>query len=285
MKKYDPTDVIGEDNSLLMRYEVFDEHTTSPELAIVMPNHLAGTLNGTNGNRAYHLNDATGLTVVAFERRNTGSLPRDRVFDVKTYKADAAERAKKLQGILEALGFEQAVITHDSAGALDSLALAASGEIQVAKVIPIEPICLIPIENTKDAFKEWLKAAFQGEKGKNLAEFSSLEDLEVKRPKPSHARDIMRQLKEFEGYRNVYSTATARDLLVNLRDKDVPVDLVLAGNTFTASPDVQDKITEDLAGSSVNVTIYDKAHHNFIEPAVNFVYVVKKVLEADPIKP
>ncbi len=262
-----------------MRQGIFSEHTTSAESAILLPNHLASSLDDTLGDRAEYLNQETGLTVIAFERPGTGSLPSCPPFDIYNYLEDAKARAAALQAVLDERGIGRAIITHDSAGALDSLALAVSGEVGVERVIPIEPVGMINVSSTTSGLARWAKAELTGDKGHNLVEFRHLKPLDAIRPKPSIAEMISRFHSEIRAYRDIYTSDFARDLLRRLASNNVKVNLIFAEYSYTSTPKVQAESQKEFEGSSVKIDILQDAHHACVEPYSHFVHLVQKVLQ------
>ncbi len=252
-----------------------------------MPNHLAGTLDGTNGDRAQYLNQFTGLTVIAFERPGTGSLDPVSAFTPETYLDDVKQRADELHQLLDEMGIERPIICHDSAGALDALALAATGKIAAEKVIAIEPIGMKSMKFTsvKDIVR-WVRNEFTPEKSKvDSEEFEQLSPLNDIRKRPGWTQIVRRVHKEGSAYMSVYFSTIGRTLLRQLAEDNVPVSLIIAEHSFATPPDQQPALIAEFDNSSVAVKVIPTANHAFSEPYHQFIHIAKKTLEAKKANP
>jgi pimeloyl-ACP methyl ester carboxylesterase len=268
-----------------MLHKVFDEYTTSPERGIVMPNHLASSLEDTLGDRADYLNKFTGLTVVAFERPGTASLPQLPRFTVEEYVENASRRAVVVQGLLDDLGIERTIFGHDSGGATDALAMAASGNVKVEKVIAIDPAGMKTVPDDIRSIFKWIRAVRGCDKGFDLEEFKDLEPLENIRNKPGVIDLAGPTLKEAKTYRSVYTSNIGRILLKKLSNSGVPVELVIGEHSYASPKDVQEELMNEFDdNSTVNVQIYPRAEHSFVEPYSHFVHVFQKAMQSEEVK-
>ncbi len=266
-----------------MRSKVIGEQAN--EFGVIMPNHLASSLDDTLGDRARHLSDALGMRVVAFERTGTGSLPETSEFTPKSYLEDVFERACKLRGILEASGIERAIIGHDSAGALDSLALAASGVLPVERVIAIEPAGMIDLPKDFKTYAKWGRKTLKSDKGFNLDEFKGLPPLPKTKSWMNYLKLPDRGYKEIKAYRYVFTNPVGRDVLYKLAEAGIRTDVVVGELTHLTPAEEQQKLIEEFSDSSVNIDVLPGAEHGFAEPYHHFVHIFKKALLSKPTQP
>lgn len=266
-----------------MRYEIFGDVETKSEYGIILPNHWAGSIDDSVGDRAQYLSEILDIPIIPFERPGTATLTfNDRsIFTVESYLEDVDNRAQKLQKVLDENGIETAVITSDSGGALDCIAIAATGRVAVKKVIAIEPVAMRAKTFTGGA-KAISYFASQIRSDKRDIDSDEFRDLiELKDIRERSDAMSRRMLAELKAYWPVYSSDIGmkrlRHLSVNY--PHIPVDLILGNKSKAMTPKIRANAVEEFRDSSVNVEIL-KAGHSFTDRHHYFLHIVKKSIES-----
>lgn len=263
-----------------MRYGIFFEHSTTAEQGILLPNHMASSLQDATGDRAQYLSQILHMPVLAFERPSTADLTALPQYDTKSYLENVSTRAEKLQKLMGDFGIERFIACGNSVGALDSIALAASGKVAINKVVAIDPIGLKNVPRHL-SYAAWMKEQLKSGKTEVASpEFKSLDELGDIRQPASKSLLARRIFKETRTYGPVCRTNVGVQLLRKMANKypQITVNLVLAEHSFVSSPEVLDKLSQEFADTSVNVQIIPDSTHAFADRHQHFMYVVQKAL-------
>lgn len=267
-----------------MRYGVFFSNSTTAEHGFLLPNHMAASLKDSTGDRAQHLAEAYDAPVLAFERPFTADLPMEAEFNPDSYRADVDARAQRIKSHLDIFGIERVTVCGNSAGALDALALAATGKLALNRVIAIEPVGMRNIPKHIN-MATWVKEQLKKNKTQTEGEyFAGLPELHDVRPAASRARLARRMHKEAKAYGLVYRSDVGHKLLRNIaaNQPDLPVNLVLADRSFTTTPPLLEELAEEFAETSIRMEIIPGATHGFPDPHHHFLHVIQSAVGSPP---
>lgn len=267
-----------------MRCEIFGEIETKSKYAILLPNHWASSIDDASGDRAQYLTETLHVPVLAFERPSTATLKKQSTFTVESYLEDADNRAQELQKQLDEFGIEKGVITSNSAGALDSLVIAATGKVAIARVVAIEPVGMRQktFSTSKEAINYFGPQIKSDKTDIDSDEFRNLTELKDIRER-SDVKMGWRMLTELRAYWRVYSSDIGmrklRELSIN--NPDMPVNLILGDNSTATTLEQRASMTEEFKGSSVKIEFL-KAGHSFVDRHHYFLHIVQKAIESAP---
>ncbi|HEY4964566.1 MAG TPA: alpha/beta hydrolase [Candidatus Saccharimonadales bacterium] len=270
-----------------MNYSVTFEHSTGSECGILLPNHLAASLEDAMGDRAQNLSTRFHMPVFGYERPSTAELPSiEPLEDVEQYFDSIEEQAIGINRRLDMFGINRVLLVGNSAGGIDALALAASGILNIEHLIVMEPV------GTRKVPKAYALKYLKSQQEKDREEmyepeFDALEVIGNIRQPITKATNVRRGFKEIKAYDEVFRSNVGIKLLRKIASEqpDLPVDFILGGRSLATTRKMRSSLQAEFSGSSVNLEIYPRAKHSFPNRIHYFLHIIDKTMQrvAEPV--